>query len=114
MTPKQNQWTKNPFIAADNGSSVSSSFNINIGEKLKSWLMAIAFVTSIAGNGYLALQLSREQKQNTDEIATALRKDAVAIDIASNNFAFFKANDWVNLKVEVETTKQLIAAKCSK
>jgi len=114
MNPKRQEWSENPFIAADNGSSVSSSFNINIGEKLKSWLMAIAFVTSIAGNGYLALMLHSSEQKNAQEIATALRKDAVAIDLSSNNFTFFKQNDWVNLKAEVEAMKLFNAAHCSK
>jgi len=79
------------------------SFNINVGEKLKSWLMAIAFVSAIAGNLIFGvLYLQAERKLTTTE------------DLKRYDFDFFKQNDWVHLQTDVEVTKQLVAAKCSK
>ncbi len=91
------------FINADNGSSVSSSLHIKLGENLKSWLMAVAFVSAIAGNLIFGvLYLQAERKLTTTE------------DLRRYDFDFFKQNDWVHLQTDVEVTKQLVATKCSK
>lgn len=79
------------------------SVKINFGEKLKSWLMAIAFVAAIAGNLLFGvLYLQAERKLTTTE------------DLKKYEFEYFKQTEWVDMKTNVEVTKQLIAAKCSK
>lgn len=94
------------FSAGDRSgisSSIRDSFNINLGEKLKSWLMAVAFVSAIAGNLIFGvLYLQAERKLTTQE------------DLNKYAFDFFKQNDWIKMQTDVEVTKQLIAAKCSK
>lgn len=88
--------------------------HVTIAERIRPYVQAIATVTSTAGFFIFGILYIVESHQNAQEIATALRKDAVATDLNSNNFQFFMQNEWVDMKADIQTTKNLIATKCSK
>ena len=99
MIPKQNQWSESPFIAADNGSSVSSSFKVTLGENLKSWLMAIAFVSAISGNLIFGvLYLQAERKLTTTE------------DLKRYELTDFQTTHFNPLEAQVKSDHDLIQA----
>lgn len=103
MTPKTH-WSENPFVdngdtvTADNGSSVSFFKKIATGLS-KDWLLGLFMAISIIEGAALFFEI---------------RHKDVTEDLKRYDFEYFKQNDWVHMQTDVEVTKQLIAAKCSK
>lgn len=77
----------------------SSKASITFSGSIKDWVAAVSIVVNVA----LGMALLSEY-----------RAKAVAEDLRRDDFTFFKQNDWVHAKTDIEVTKALVAAKCSK
>lgn len=101
---------ESPQAVANGTSAVAQIVNGVRALELREWLLLLILCGLIISNLVFALRLS----DSNQRLEGVYRSYMVEQDLNKYNLDFFKQNDWVNLKTDLEVTKQLIALRCGK